>query len=51
MNFDPYFTSYTKIAKTNYRPKCKRQNYETFRGKIGEYVYDLGLGKEFLNMT
>lgn len=31
--------------------KCKTKNYRTSRKNWGEFLRDLGLGKEFLDLT
>ena len=39
----------TKQFKMNHRPKCKSQNYKTFKRNTGINFYDLGLSNGFSN--
>ena len=42
MAFDPYFTSYKELAK------CRSKHKSL---KLGQNLFDLGLSKDFLEMT
>lgn len=47
MNFDPYFILYKELAQTRSKHKSIRFLYEI----LGKNIRDLGLSKDFLEMT
>lgn len=52
MKVGPYLTSYTKIKKFQMDQKHRKSKcLHPLEHNEGEYLYDLGIGKEFLNKT
>ena len=52
MKVGPYLTSYTKIKKFQVDQKHRKSKcLHPLEHNEGEYLYDLGIGKEFLNKT
>lgn len=51
MELDPYLTPLTRSNSKWIKDKCKTRNYETAGRKHREKAPDMGLGKDFLDMT